>query len=82
MITEKKPKTLFKISLVNKWYFILSLLFILMRYLNIINWGPLWLLSPLWLPWAISLTIITIPYILLGIVWIIGTIYDKIKKIL
>ena len=63
-------KTLFKIPIINKWYIIITLIFILMRYLNIIDWSPLWILSPLWLPIIIALFIIFVIYLLKLIIWI------------
>jgi len=55
------------------WYYIgITLIFILMRYLEIINWSPLWLLSPLWLPIVISFVIMFILYFLKLIVFLIG----------
>ena len=78
---ETKTKQLFSIPLINKWYFILTLIFILMRITNIIDWSPLWLLSPLWLPWCIVILLISIPYILLGIIWIIEEFIKYIKNL-
>lgn len=74
-------KTLIKIPLINKWYVVLTLIFILMRVTNIIEWSPLWILSPLWLPWVIVVLLICIPYILLGIIWIIGDLMKYINKL-
>lgn len=68
MINENN--TLFKIPIINKWYVIITLIFILMRYLNIIDWSPLWILSPLWLPITIALSIIFIIYLFKLIIWI------------
>ena len=69
------------IPLINHWYVILTLIFILMRVTNIINWSPLWILSPLWLPWIIVILLISIPYILLGIIWCIEAIIKYIQNI-
>lgn len=80
----QENKKLFDIPLISHWYIILTLIFILMRINNIIDWSPLWILSPLWLPWFIVIFLISIPYILLGIIWItedlIKYIKNKIKK--
>lgn len=76
----KKNKTLFKIPLINIWYVIITLIFILMRVTNIIDWSPLWILSPLWIPWILVLSVIIIPYSLLGIVWIIDWIIKIFKR--
>ncbi len=75
----KKNKTLFKIPLINIWYVIITLIFILMRVTNIIDWSPLWILAPLWIPWILVLSVIVIPYSLLGIVWIIDWIIKIFK---
>lgn len=74
-------KTLIKIPLINKWYVVLTLIFILMRVTNITEWSPLWILSPLWLPWVIVVLLICIPYILLGIIWIIEDLMKYINKL-
>ena len=78
---ENKTKKLIIIPLISHWYFILTLIFILMRTTNIIDWSPLWILSPLWLPWILVIFLISIPYILLGIIWIIEDSIKYIKKI-
>ena len=75
----KKNKTLFKIPLINIWYVIVTLIFILMRVTNIIDWSPLWILAPLWIPWILVLLVVIIPYLLLGIVWIIDWIIKIVK---
>lgn len=75
----KKTKTLFKIPLINIWYVIITLIFILMRITNIIDWSPLWILAPLWIPWILVLSVIIIPYSLLGIVCIIDWIIKIFK---
>ena len=70
-----------KIPLVNKWYFALTLIFVLMRFMNIIDWSPIWLLSPLWLPFGICLLFISIPYILLVFIYGIEALIKYIDKI-
>ena len=74
-------KKLISIPLINHWYVILTLIFILMRVTNIIDWSPLWILGPLWLPWIIAILLISIPYILLGIIWCIETLIKYIQNI-
>ena len=71
----------FKIPLFSWYYVGITLIFILMKYLEIIDWSPLWLLSPLWVPVAIAFSIIFILYFLRLIVFIIGLItFRKILK--
>ena len=67
----------FRIPLFSWYYVGITLVFILMRYLEIIDWSPLWLLSPLWLPAAIAFSIIFILYFLKLLVFIIGIITFK-----
>lgn len=74
-------KPLFKIPLINIWYVILSLIFITMRFGNIIDWQPIWLLSPLWIPFALCFTLIILYYILLGLVYLIDWIIKYLKKL-
>jgi len=73
-------KTLFKFPLINIWYVVITLLLILMRIENIIDWSPVWLLCPLWLPFAIAFSIIIILYIFKGLIYLIYIIYDKKGK--
>ena len=75
-----KEKKLFTIPLVNKWYVVLTLIFILMRITHIIDWSPLWILSPLWLPFVLCIIILGCPYIILGIGWVILTIWEFLEK--
>ena len=69
--------SIFRIPLFSWYYVGITLIFILMRYLGLIDWSPLWLLSPLWLPAAIAFSIIFILYFLKLIVFIIGIITFK-----
>lgn len=78
---DQKTKNLFKIPLINKWYIFLTLIFILMKFLKIIDWSPLWILSPLWLPIVICLLLISAPYILIGIIWCIEELIKYINKL-
>ncbi len=60
------------------WYYIgITLVLILMQYLNIIDWSPIWLLSPLWVPCAISILTTIGLYLLQLIVFLIGLIIFK-----
>ena len=63
---------IFTIPLFSWYYIAISLVFILMRCLGLIDWSPLWLLSPLWLPGAIALLVTFIIYFLQFIVFLIG----------
>ena len=69
--------SIFKIPLFSWSYVGITLVFILMRYLEIINWSPLWLLSPLWVPAAIAFSIIIILYFIKISVFTIGLIIFK-----
>lgn len=61
------------------WYYVgITLIFILMRYLGIIDWSPLWLLSPLWVPSVIACIIISVLYFLNLIVFLISLFYKKL----
>ena len=77
----QENKKLFSIPLISHWYVILTLIFVLMRITNIINWSPLWILSPLWLPWIIVILLISIPYLLLGLIWSIEALIKYINKL-
>ena len=73
-------KKLFTIPLFSWYYVGITLVFILMRYLEIIDWSPLWVISPLWVPSAIAFSIIFILYLLKLIVFLIGLgIFKKIR---
>lgn len=68
-------KNIFTFPLINIWTVIITLIFILMRIYNIIDWSPLWILSPLWIPTFIALSIIFILYFLKFIIFIISLFY-------
>ncbi len=51
-------KKLFTLPLINKWYVVLTLIFIIMRVTNIIDWSPFWILCPLWLPICIAIILV------------------------
>ena len=68
-------KSIFKFPLINIWTVIITLIFIIMRISNIIDWSALWILSPLWIPSAIALSIIFILYFLKLIIFIISLFY-------
>lgn len=69
--------SIFRIPLFSWYYVGITLIFILMKYLEIIDWSPLWLLSPLWVPAVIAFSIIFVLYFLKLIVFIIGIITFK-----
>ena len=52
-----------KIALFSPYTIIITLIFILMQYLNIINWHWIWIISPLWIPLSIALLFIIFIYI-------------------
>lgn len=70
---ENKP--IFKFPLISIWAIIITLIFILMKVTNIIDWSPLWILSPLWIPSFIALSIMSILYFLKLIIFIISLFY-------
>lgn len=76
-----KTKNLITIPLINIWYVVVTLIFILMRLTNIIDWSPLWLLSPLWIPWVLSLCLLVLPYLLMAIGWCIFKTYDLVTML-
>lgn len=68
-------KTIFTFPLINIWTIIITLIFVLMKIYNIIDWSALWILSPLWIPSFIALSIIFILYFLKFIIFIISLFY-------
>ena len=68
-----------KIPLMNLWYVILTLIFILAKNSGIIDWSPLWIFSPLWIPSAIAL-IIWIVICLLKLIVFIYENYNRYKN--
>ncbi len=82
---ENKTKELIKIPLVSIWYVILTLIFILMKVTNIIDWSPLWILSPLWIPLGLAIGIFALIYIVFGIIYVLAggyiIILEFIKKV-
>ena len=68
-------KTIFTFPLINIWTIIITLIFVSMKIYNIIDWSALWILSPLWIPSFIALSIIFILYFLKFIIFIISLFY-------
>ncbi len=61
---------IFTIPLFNIWYLIITVLFLTSQYFGIIDWSPIWLFSPLWIPAAFSLICILIIYFLKFLIFI------------
>lgn len=70
-------KNLFTIPLFSWYYVAITLIFILMKFLEMIDWSPLWIISPLWIPSAIAFSIMLIIYFLRLIVFLIELITFK-----
>ena len=68
-IMEERYKI--RIPLINIYTIIITLIFILMQHLEIINWHWIWIISPLWIPLAITLAIIIFVYICKFILYLI-----------
>jgi len=45
------------IPLISWWSIAITMIFVICRIFNIIEWDIIWILSPLWIPTAIALTI-------------------------
>lgn len=71
----ENKRNIFTFQLINIWTVIITLIFIIMQSTNIINWSILWILSPLWIPLFIALSIIFILYFLKLIIFIISLFY-------
>jgi len=65
---ENKP--LFKIPLINMYSILITLIFILMQYINIINWHWIWIISPLWIPLAFAIVIMIVIYLFKFIIYL------------
>ena len=59
---------------------LLCILFIGLKLGEVINWSWLWVLSPLWIPWAIVLGAVALFGAGAGLVLLIAFLYDKYKK--
>ena len=44
---------------------LLTIVFIVLKLMNIINWSWWWVLSPLWIPVCIAMVLLTITFIIL-----------------
>ena len=67
MNNENKPA--FTIPIFSPWYVIISLILILMRVTNIVDWPPMVLLLPIWFPITFVIFIIVVLYIIKGIIF-------------
>ena len=52
---------------------ILTIVFIVLKLTNVIDWSWLWVLAPFWIPWAIVLGILAFG----GIFWVANEIINK-----
>lgn len=68
----------FRIPLFSWYYVAITLIFILMKFLKMIDWTPLWILSPLWIPTFIAFTIIFVLYLLNLVAFLISLFYKKL----
>jgi len=66
---ENKP--IFTIPIFSFWYVIISLILILMRVTNIVDWSPIVLLLPIWLPIVFVIFITVVIYTLKAIIYFI-----------
>lgn len=53
----------------------LTILFIGLKLTNYIDWSWWWVLSPLWIPFAIIIG-------LFGVAWIIASVFEAVRKLL
>jgi len=58
----------------------LALLFIALKLLDKIDWSWVWVLAPLWIPWAIVLAILLIVGIVIGLLFIIAIVVGALSK--
>ena len=70
--------SIFRIPLFSWYYVAITLIFILMKFLKMIDWTPLWILSPLWIPTFIAFTIIFVLYLLNLVAFLISLFYKKL----
>ena len=67
------------IVLLSPYSIALTLIFIICRALNIIDWHYIWILSPLWIPTAVAVGISITVYLFIGIAYLILFIIDRKK---
>lgn len=76
---NNKANDIITFPLLNKWTIIITLIFMLAKYMNIIDWSAIWIFSPLWIPLSIALLLMIILYILKITAKIIYIFYKKIQ---
>ncbi len=54
---------------------LITIILIILKLTHIINWSWLWILSPMWLPFAIVLFIFAMIGLIVGIVWTLTSIF-------
>jgi len=67
MLNQNEP--IFTIPIFSIWYVIITLILILMRVTNIVDWSPLVLLLPIWFPIVFVIFIIIVLYTLKTIIY-------------
>ena len=76
---QNQNNNLFTIPLFSIWYVIITILFLVSQYLDIINWSPVWLFSPLWIPPMFCLCLVLIIYFLKFLIFIYENYYRHKK---
>ena len=52
---------------------LLTIVFIVLKLTNVIDWSWLWVLAPFWIPWAIVLGVLAV----IGVGWVVLAILGK-----
>lgn len=70
-------KTGTKISFNLTW---LTLIFIILKLIGVINWGWIWVFSPTWIPFALMIAVFVLYLLIPLLSFIIVALFEKIKK--
>jgi len=56
---------------------VLTIVFIILKLCDVIDWSWIWVLAPIWIPTAIGLCMVIIPVIAVGIGCLIDLLYRR-----
>ena len=61
MTNNQKTAATNSISFAN----LLGIAFIILKLCHVIEWAWIWVLAPIWIPWALVLAILTVTYLII-----------------
>ena len=61
---------------------VLGIVFIVLKLCGVIHWSWIWVLCPFWIPLALVLIVLTVPFVIAGAVLAIAVVYNILKNLI